>query len=138
VTLYWPVRKLEPNQRREVGFAYGQGSVSSSEGQGKLLLTVGGRTVRDGEFTLTALRASPLAGEKLKLILPSSDRFSLLGPAEQLVPPVVDGSSRPISTVTWRLKALRTGRSTLTVHSSAGVQQKQSIRISPPVRGVLD
>jgi hypothetical protein len=138
VTLYWEVKLLAPGQRREVGFAYGLGQVASGEGEGKLLLTVGGRTVRDGEFTLTALRASPVAGEKLTLILPPGQRFDLLSPAEQAVPPVVGGSSRPISTVTWRLKARLVGQFTLAVRSSAGVGQKQNVRIFPRPQGVLD
>jgi hypothetical protein len=138
VTLYWGVKKLAPGQLREVGFTYGLGAVASGEGEGKLLLTLGGRTVRDGEFTLTALRASPTAGEKLTLLLPDGDRFELLSPDEQVVPPVAAGSSRPISTVTWRLKARRTGRATLTVRSSAGVAQQQKVRISRPAHGVLD
>ena len=48
------------------------------------------------------------------------------------------GADLPISTVTWRLKALRTGRATVVVRSSAGVAQKQSVRISAPAQGVLD
>jgi hypothetical protein len=138
VTLYWDVKALEPAQRREVGFTYGLGSFASAEAEGKLLLTLGGRTVRDGEFTLTALRSSPLAGEKLTLVLPEGEQFELLTPAEQRVPSVVEGSSRPISTVTWRLRARGTGRSTLIVRSTAGVSQKQTVQIIPPPQGVLD
>jgi hypothetical protein len=138
VTLYWDVRRLEPGARRAVGFAYGLGVVASSEGEGKLLLTLGGRTVKGGEFTLTALRASPLPGERLTLVVPPGDRFDLLGPAEQAVPAVAGGSARPISTVTWRLRARRVGRSALVVRSTAGVSQKQAVRITPPPQGVLD
>jgi hypothetical protein len=138
VTLYWNVKPLEAGQRREVGFTYGLGSFASAEGEGKLLLTVGGRTVRDGEFTLTALRSSPVHGEKLTLILPAGERFELLSPGEQEVPEVAEGSARPISTVTWRLRARRTGRSTLVVRSTAGVNQKQIVRITAPSQGVLD
>ncbi len=138
VTLFWDVKPMEPGQRRKVGFSYGLGEVASAEGEGKLLLTVGGRTVRDGEFTLTALRASPAPGEKLTLSLPSGNRFELLSPAEQEVPPVAAGSSRQISTVTWRLRGSQVGRSFLTVRSSAGVSQRQSVQISPPAEGVLD
>ena len=71
-------------------------------------------------------------------MLPPGHRFELLSPAEQAVPPVAGGASRPISTVTWRLKARLVGRSTLTVGSNAGVSQKQSVRIIPPPQGVLD
>ena len=60
------------------------------------------------------------AGEKLTLHRPSGKRFELLGKAEQAVPPVAAGASRPISTVTWRLKALRTGRSFLEVPERGG------------------
>jgi hypothetical protein len=138
VTLWWDVKTLQPGQKREVGFSYGLGQVASAEGEGKLLLTIGGRTVRDGEFTLTALRHQPGPGEKLTLTVPAGDRFELLSAAQQEVPPVAPGADRPISTVTWRLRALRVGRSTLVVRSSTGVRQKQAVRISPPPRGVLD
>jgi hypothetical protein len=138
VVLYWHPRPLAPGEKREVGFTYGLGSVASAEGEGKLLLTVGGRTVRGGEFTLTALRHQPVPGERLKLTLPAGGWFELLSPAEQDVPRVAPGASRPISTVTWRLKALRSGRVAVVVRSSAGVAQKQSVRISPPAQGVLD
>jgi hypothetical protein len=138
VTIFWNVRTLEPAQRRQVGFTYGLGSFASAESEGKLLLTLGGRTVRDGEFTLTALRSSPLVAEKLTLVLPEGDPFELLTPAEQEVPAVVEGSSRPISTVTWRLRARGTGRWTLVVRSTAGVSQNQAVRIIAPPPGVLD
>jgi hypothetical protein len=137
VTLYWDVHRLEPGGRREVGFSYGLGEVASGEGAGKLLLTVGGRTVKGGEFTLTALRASPEEGERLSLRLPSSG-VELLSPATQEVPEVSLGAARPQSTVTWRLRANRTGKFALVVESDRGVRQKQTVRIHPPATGVLD
>src|SRR5262249_41613567 len=42
VVLYWEPKELPPGKSREVGFAYGVGSVSGKEGKGKLALTVGG------------------------------------------------------------------------------------------------
>jgi hypothetical protein len=138
VTLYWDERPLRPGERRELGFAYGLGQVASGDGEGKLLLTLGGRTVRDGTFTLTALRHEPVRGERLRLALPPGDRLEVLGPEEQEVPEVPAGAARPISTVTWRIRARKVGRSTLTVRSSTGVAQKQAVRISPPPQGVLD
>ena len=137
VTLYWDARRLGADERREVGFSYGLGEVASREGAGKLLLSVGGRTVRDGEFGVTALRASPVEGEKLTLRL-SSSSLELLGPASQEVPPVPAGAARPISTVTWRLRARHTGRFGLVVESTSGVRQKQTVLIHPPATGVLD
>jgi hypothetical protein len=94
--------------------------------------------VRDGVFTLTALRHEPARGETLRLTLPPGERFEVLGPAEQEVPAVERGADRPISTVTWRVRALKAGRSTLTVRSSTGVSQTQAVRISQPTQGVLD
>jgi hypothetical protein len=71
VTMYWDPEPLGAGKAREVGFTYGLGNVSSGEGGGRLLLTVGGRLVRDGEFTLTALVANPRPGEQLTLTVPS-------------------------------------------------------------------
>jgi hypothetical protein len=109
--------------------------VASGEGDGKLLLTVGGPTVRGSEFSLTALRASPVAGEKLTLQVPPGDAVELLSQATQEVPPVDARAARPISTVTWKLRARHAGRLTLKVESSSGVRQKQNVTIH---RGVLD
>src|SRR5262249_11415805 len=53
VTMYWPEQILAAGATRKVGVSYGLGQVSSSSG--KLLLTVGGRLVREGEITVTAL-----------------------------------------------------------------------------------
>ncbi len=135
VTLYWDVKRLEPGGRRDVGFSYGLGQVASSDGD--LGLSVGGRTVRGGEFTLTAQRKSPGKDERLTLRVPQG-ALEVVGPAEQKVPPVDAGAARPISTVTWRLRALRTGRFSLTVESSSGVRQRQTVRIHAPPTGVLD
>jgi hypothetical protein len=127
VTLYWLVKRLAPGGRREVGFTYGLGQVASSESS-RLLLTVGGRTVPDGEFTLTALRHSPQSGERLTVRLPGTE-LELLGPAEQEVPAITPGAARPISTVTWRLRAHRTGHFALVVESTRGFREKQTVRI---------
>src|SRR5262249_40861468 len=78
VTLYWEPKVLQPNEKREVGFSYGLGEVGSVDGQGRLLLTVGGQTVRGGEFSLTALRRDPVAGERLTLKLPPGEKVKLL------------------------------------------------------------
>ena len=59
VTMYWKEQTLEPGKTRTVGFTYGLGNVDARESGGHLLLTVGGRLVRHGEFTLTALVHDP-------------------------------------------------------------------------------
>jgi hypothetical protein len=62
----------------------------------------------------------------------------VLNSAEQAVPPVEAGAARPISAVTWKLKARRAGRFAVLVESTSGARQKQTIRIHPPPTGVLD
>ena len=99
VTMYWDPQPLAPDQTRVVGFTYGLGEVDTRESGGHLLLTVGGRLVRNGEFTLTALVHNPQPGEKLTLTLPPG--FSIVkGDATQAVPPVPAGAMRTDSPVT--------------------------------------
>ena len=106
VTMYWNEQPLEPDKTRTVGFTYGLGNVDTSESEGHLLLTVGGRLVRNGEFTLTAQVHNPARDEKLTLTLPPG--FSILeGSANQDVPPVPAGATRPDSPVTWRIRGRR-------------------------------
>jgi hypothetical protein len=135
VVMYWGERLLPAGERRVVGFAYGLGTVSSAESGGRLLLTVGGQLVKNGEFTLTALVANPVRGEHLTLELPSG--FTLVsGTAEQPVPPVPAGAARAASPVTWRIRAGGDGRYELRVRSSEGTTQRVTVRIR--TRGVFD
>jgi len=136
VTIYWDAKKLAPNEKRDVGFTYGLGELASDDG--RLALTVGGQTVRGGEFSLTALRREPKAGEHLTLRLPPGDKLELLSPAEQQVPKVEAGSDRPVSTVTWRVRGRRRGQFPVVVESSEGIRQTKLIRIVAPRTGVLD
>jgi hypothetical protein len=132
VTMYWQEQPLQPGGRREVGFAYGLGMVSSGN---RLLLTVGGRLVRGGDFTLAALVQNPVRGETLTLTLPEG--LTLVeGSAKENVPEVPAGASRQTSPVTWRLRASKDGRYVLKVKSSQGDVQEQPVRIS--TRGVFD
>jgi hypothetical protein len=135
VVMYWNDQPLAPGEKREVGFTYGLGTVASGEGGGRLALTVGGRLVARGEFTLTALVHDPLPDETLTLTLP--DGFSLLeGTETQIVPPLPDGTTQRNSPVTWKIKAAGDGHYTLTVKSSKGAKQTQPIRIR--TKGVFD
>jgi hypothetical protein len=129
VTMYWSPKPLGPGEKREVGFAYGLGNVASDkDAEGRLGLSVGGRFVPGGEFTLTALVANPKKGETLKLELPPG--FKLVeGELTQPVPPVPAGAARRTSPVTWKIKAGGEGSYTLKVTSSAGAAQSQPVRI---------
>jgi hypothetical protein len=135
VTMYWSEQRLEPGKSRVVGFTYGLGNVDTRESGGHLLLTVGGRLVRRGEFTLTALVHDPKPGEKLTLELPAG--FSILdGESQQEVPPVPPGASRPDSPVTWRIRSGDDGKYELSVRSNSGAKQKLPILIR--THGVFD
>jgi hypothetical protein len=132
VTMYWDERELRPGERREVGFAYGLGTVAGGESGGKLGLSVGGQLVRDGDFTLTANVFNPGAGEKLTLTLP--DGFKVEGSTERSVPALA-GRARS-SPVTWQIHAGRAGSYKLQVRSSKGAKQTLTIRVKP--KGVYD
>lgn len=132
VTMYWDEKPLPPGGRREIAFTYGLAKVVSG---GRLLLTVGGQFIPDGEITLTALVRDPEGGEKLTLKLPPGLDLLPGNQAEQAVPAVPPGSARNTSTVTWRLKAGALGKHTLEVISSAKVAQKQPIVIYPVKKG---
>jgi hypothetical protein len=135
VVMYWFDRPLKPGETREVGFTYGLGTVASSEGGGRLALTVGGRLVAHGEFTLTALVQDPQSNEKLTLTLPPG--FSLVeGGETQPVPPVPPLMSQRFSPVTWKIKAGGNGKYTLRVKSNKKAEQTQVIRIR--TKGVFD
>lgn len=138
VTIYWDVKRLESEGKREVGFTYGLGDLNATN-DGRLALTVAGDAVRGSEFSLTALRRDPVAGERLKLILPPDSGLEIVGGAsEQPVPPVEAGAARPISTATWRLRGKRKGRFDVTVESSEGPRQVKKIQILPPRPRILD
>jgi hypothetical protein len=135
VVMYWNERPLEPGEQREVGFTYGLGTVASTEGGGRLALTIGGRLVAHGEFTLTALVHEPKSDEQLTLTLPPG--FSLIEGAEtQLVPPLPEDSTQHNSPVTWRIKAGGDGGYKLSVKSNKGAVQTLPIRIR--TKGVFD
>jgi hypothetical protein len=135
VTMYWDPRPLPAGGKREVGFTYGLGQVVSGEGGGRLALSVGGRLVRNGEFTLTALVHNPEPREKLTLSLPNGLRLAN-GDLEQEVPAVPTDAARPDSPVTWHIRAGNDGPYELTVRSSKGATQK--LRLTIRTRGVFD
>jgi hypothetical protein len=128
VVLYWGERELAPGATREVGFAYGLGSVSSAEGGGRLGLTVGG-SLRPGDaFTVTAYVRDPAPGQTVTL-RPGSGLELAEGTAAQTVPPLPAGAASRNSPVTWKVRAARPGRYSLRVELSTGEAQTQAVTI---------
>jgi hypothetical protein len=128
VTIYWNDKLLDAGAKREVGFAYGLGNVSS-EGSGKLALTAGGSFRPSGEFTLTAYVNNPLPNQTLKLTLPEGFRL-VEGELQQSVPPLPPNAASRNIPVTWRIRAgIQEGTFALKVESSNGLTQTQNITI---------
>ena len=110
-----------------VGFAYGLGNVAASE-KGRLGLSLDGDFTAGGEFTLVAQVKNPKRGEELTLDLPEG--FSVVGgDTKQPVKEADQDSDRPISTVTWRIKAGAPGKHTLKVTSSSGASKSLDVNI---------
>jgi hypothetical protein len=135
VVVYWDPKPLRPGETREVGFTYGLGNVANTESGGKLLLSLGGRLVRDGDLTLTALVSNPERGEKVTLELPAGLRLAE-GALEQDVPPPPAGAARQTSPVTWKIRAGAEGSYTLTVRNNKGASQ--TLKITIRSKGVFD
>jgi hypothetical protein len=130
VVMYWDAKPIAAGASREIGFAYGLGNVAASDkdAAGRLGLSVAGRFVPGGEFTLVAQVSNPKRGEELTLDLPKG--FSLVaGVIKQPVPELERGTARPISTITWKVKAGGDGSYNLKVTSSAGAAQVLPVRI---------
>jgi hypothetical protein len=129
VTMYWDDRTLAPGAVREVGFAYGLGSLAGSEGGGQLAVSVGGSFTPGGELTVTAYVRDPSPGQNVTLQLPGGFVVSG-GEATQRVPPLPPEASSHNSPVTWRVTApALTGDYDFTVRSSNGASQSQRVTI---------
>lgn len=135
VVIYWHEKPLQPGEKREVGFTYGLGSISSGEGKGKLGLTVGGSFIPGGEFTLTAYVRNPGKDETVTLTVPEGLQLSV-GTGKQEVPPLPTNVATPNSPVSWKIKAGRAGKYNLKVQSSTGLAQ--SIAVTIRSSGIFD
>jgi len=134
VTMYWDTKPLKRDEKRTLAFTYGLGQNVSQSG-GRMSLSFGGRLVRGGEFTVIAQVSNPTNGEKVTLTLPKGLEL-MEGTPEQAVPPVAPGSARPISAVTWRVKAMQDGAHELKVTSTSGAEETKKVKIT--AKGVFD
>jgi hypothetical protein len=133
VVLYWNDKELPAGGHRELGFAYGLGHVTSSEG-GKLGLTVGGSFRPGEEFTVTAYVNNPLPRQTVSLEL-SRGLTRVDGEAIRDVPPLPAGATSKNSPVTWKVKPARAGRYTVRVKTNNGLSQTQTVTIR---NGIFD
>jgi len=129
VVLYWFDKLLKPGEIREMGYAYGLGSVASSDPGGKLGVTLGGSFEPGESFTVTAYVQGVEKGQTLTLETPQGlERHE--GNETQIVPAPVRGVIT--SVVTWKVTVLETGNFPLKVVSSNGLSQAKLICIARP------
>ncbi len=126
VVMLWPDQNLPPGQSREMGYAYGLGSVTVADPGGTLAVTLGGNFDIGQSFTITAYANKPVPGQTLTLELPAGlERIK--GDALQRVPPLTVGDS---SIVSWEAKVLETGVFPIKVRSSTGITQTKTVTIA--------
>jgi hypothetical protein len=135
VVLYWDAKEVPAGGHRELGFAYGLGHISSSEGDGQLGLTVGGSFRPGEEFMVTAYVHEPLPKQTASLELPRG-LTRVEGEATQDVPPLPADAKSRNSPVTWKVKAARPGRYTLRVQTNNGLRQSQTVTVTST--GIFD
>jgi hypothetical protein len=128
VILYWKDLSLKAGGKRTVGFAYGLGSVSSTEPGGKLGLTLGGNFAPGEMFTATAYVQNPVKGQKLTLDLPAGLERVEGQETQTVAAPGPNSNNTTI--VTWKVKVLQTGTFPLKVVSNTGQTQTRTISIA--------
>jgi predicted secreted protein len=131
VAIYWDEQVMEPGARRELGYGYGLGGVTASEGGGKLGITLGGSFEPGQLFTVTTYVTNPEGGQMLTLDVPAG--LEVQGAAKVPVP--AGKGTPPTSIVTWQVKVLQTGEFRLRVASNTGISQSKTITITRPAGG---
>jgi hypothetical protein len=123
---FWEPQHLQPQGRRDIAFAYGQGIACTNEG--RLSIDFGGSFEPGKRFTITAYVDDPIDGQHLTLLLPKGIE-RLEGKATQVVPLL--GDSGP-SVVLWRCRLLEVGSHPIRIRSSSGVTQARTVIVAPP------
>jgi hypothetical protein len=128
VTLYWLEKELPPKGRRELGFAYGLGTLAADGGAGRLAVAVGGSFLPGGDFTVAAYVKDPVAGETLTLELPKGLTLTA-GDKTVTVPALPPGASPPLALVRWRVRSDAAAQTSypVRVSSSAGPAQARTV-----------
>jgi len=118
IVMYWLPEKLRKDEKRELGYSYGLGSISAGK-TGQLAVTVGGNFTVKGKFSVVALVSNARPGERLTLELPKELKLLAETKAEQDVLAPEGNRPRPN---TWLVESTIKGAFTVTV-KSAGARQ---------------
>ena len=129
VFIYWDAKSINPGTSRQMAFAYGLGTVTNNEADGKLALTIGGDLFSGGEFYLTAYVAKPTPGMTATIRLPEGLKLAE-GEARQNVPSVM---GQTFSQVAWKIKTEKPGRFKITVELSDGTTQTHVVNVLPNI-----
>jgi hypothetical protein len=126
MAMFWDSKPIQPGQKRELAYAYGEGIADKLENEGRVELALGGSFEPGKLFNITAYVEDPIPGQSLTLELPSGmERVN--GKALQPVPaPTPDGKS----VVLWKARVDRPGEYALRVRSSAGVTLTKLITVT--------
>jgi hypothetical protein len=125
VTLYWKEEELGPGKSRQLGFAYGLGSLTGDSGKGSLGLSTGGELIAEQDFTLTAYVKDPVPNQTVTLTLQKGLKLVSGKEKEE----VKGGAS--FSTVSWRLRAEKEGSYKVTLTSSTGASVEHRLAVFP-------
>jgi hypothetical protein len=123
--LFWEPRDLEPNAKRELAFAYGQGIAAADHGN--VTADFGGSFAPGKSFTITA-RVRPIDGQSLTLQLPQGIEL-IHGRSTQLVPPAAENQP---SVVVWHCRLAGAGTYPVSIRSNHGMTQTWTVTVSPP------
>jgi predicted secreted protein len=126
IIMVWPDQNLPPGQKREMGYAYGLGSVTVADPGGTLAVTLGGNYDIGQSFTITAYVNKPVAGQTLTLDLPPGLERIKGEQTQSVATPTVGNTS----IISWEAKVLQTGVFPLKVRSSTGITQTKTITIA--------
>ena len=129
VVMYWEPKQVAPGASREMAFTYGLGDVATSEGGGKLGLSVGGSFTPGGELSVTAYVNNPAPGQTVTLTLPEGFQLADGGNLTRPAPALDFTSASRQSPVTWTVKAGRPGDYTIKAESSNGAVQSKKVTI---------
>lgn len=104
VALYWNVVKMNPGDKRTMGYTYGLSELSINVGESPIALSAPASVKPDEEFVLTAYIWNAKPGQKIKLELPEGLELG----KDEVEEKRVDEAGNRVQ-VSWRVKAGKAG-----------------------------
>lgn len=124
--VFWPIKDLKPGEKREVGYAYGQGVALGPESEGPFQVALGGSFEPGKIFSITATITNGAPGQVLALELPAG--LDLVEGKE--VQPVPAEQADGHSLVLWKARVNKLGDYPIRVRSSTGLTHTKRVNIT--------